>query len=104
LSDPTEPVQPEPRRRPSTFGGLIYLVVVATTVVGLILVAVGSWRRGLVLVGIGFVFAAGMRLVINEGESGMLRVRGRWFDVTVLGVVGASLIALAITIPDQPGL
>jgi hypothetical protein len=97
--------QPEPRRRrPSTFGGVIYLVVVATTVAGLCLVAFGPWRRGIALVGVGFLFASGMRLVINEGEAGMLRVRGRWFDVTALALAGAALIALATNIPDQPGL
>jgi hypothetical protein len=102
-----EPDLPQPerrRRRPSTFGGLIYLIVVATTVVGLCLVAFGPWRRGIALVGVGFLFAAGMRLVISEGESGMLRVRGRWFDVVVLAGVGAALITLASNIPDQPGL
>jgi hypothetical protein len=91
-------------RRPSTFGGLVYLVVVATTVVGLFLVAFGPWRRGIAVVGVGFLFAAGMRLVINEAEAGMLRVRGRWFDVGALAVVGVALIVLASNIPDQPGL
>jgi hypothetical protein len=105
LTDATDLPQPERRRRrPSTFGGLIYLIVVATTVAGLCLVAFGPWRRGIALVGVAFLFAAGMRLVINEGEAGMLRVRGRWFDVVVLAGVGAALIALATNIPDQPGL
>ncbi|MCW2787238.1 MAG: putative integral rane protein [Marmoricola sp.] len=98
------PAPHQPRRRPSTFGGLIYLIVVATTVVGLGLVAFGPWRRGIALVGIGFLFASGMRLVINEGEAGMLRVRGRWFDVVVLAAVGVGLIALATNIPNQAGL
>lgn len=101
--DPTA-VPAERRRRPSTMGGLIYLIVVATTVVGLSLVAFGPWRRGIALVGVAFLFASGMRLVINEGEAGMLRVRGRWFDVTALAGVGVALIVLATNIPDQPGL
>lgn len=94
----TDPVR---RRYPSTFGGLIYLVVVVTTLVGLGLVAYGPWRRGVALIGFALVFAAGMRLVTKEGEAGMLRVRSRWFDVTVLAGVGASLLALAANIPDQ---
>jgi hypothetical protein len=89
------------RRYPSTFGGLIYLVVVAATLVGLGLVAFGPWRRGVALVGFALVFAAGMRLVIREDEAGMLRVRSRWFDVTVLAAVGVSLVALSANIPDQ---
>jgi hypothetical protein len=89
------------RRYPSTFGGLIYLVVVLVTVVGLGLVAFGPWRRGVSLVGFALIFAAAMRLVTKEDEAGMLRVRSRWFDVSVLAGVGAALLALAANIPDQ---
>jgi hypothetical protein len=92
---------PARRRYPSTFGGLIYLVVVVIAVVGLAMVALGSWRRGVALIGFTLVFAASMRLVTKEDEAGMLRVRSRWFDVTVLAGVGISLIALAANIPDQ---
>lgn len=104
MSEAIEETPHERRRKPSTFGGLIYLVVVATTVVGLGLVAFGPWRRGIALVGVAFLFASGMRLVIHEGESGMLRVRGRWFDVAALAGVGIAMIVLAGNIPDQPGL
>ena len=92
---------PVRRRYPSTFGGLIYLVVVVVTVVGLGLVAFGPWRRGVALLGFALIFASAMRLVTKEGEAGMLRVRSRWFDVTVLAAVGVSLLALAANIPDQ---
>jgi hypothetical protein len=91
------------RRYPSTFGGLIYLVVVVTTVVGLAMVALGPWRRGVALLGFSLIFAASMRLVTREDEAGMLRVRSRWFDVTVLAGVGVALVALSANIPDQPG-
>lgn len=91
-------------KRPSTFGGLIYLVMVAVSLVGFGLVAFGPWRRGIALVGVAFLFASGMRLVIGENEAGMLRVRGRVFDVLALAGVGVALIALAANIPDQSGL
>jgi hypothetical protein len=89
------------RRYPSTFGGLIYIVVVLTTLVGLALVAFGPWRRGIAVLGFALIFAAAMRLVTKESEAGMLRVRSRWFDVTMLTAVGLSLLALAANIPDQ---
>ena len=89
------------RRYPSTFGGVIYLVVVLVTVVGLAMVAFGPWRRGMSLVGFALIFASAMRLVTKEDEAGMLRVRSRWFDVTVLAGVGAALLALAANIPEQ---
>ena len=86
---------------PSTFGGVIYLVVVLVTVVGLGLVVFGPWRRGVSLLGFALIFASAMRLVTKEDEAGMLRVRSRWFDVTVLAGVGAALVALAANIPEQ---
>jgi hypothetical protein len=89
------------RRYPSTFGGLIYLVVVVVTLVGLALVACGPWRKGVAVVGFALLFASAMRLVTRESEAGMLRVRSRWFDVTMLAGVGIALLALAANIPDQ---
>ena len=93
--------EPARRRYPSTFGGLIYIVVVLTTLVGLAVVAFGPWRRGIALIGFSLIFAGAMRLVTKEDEAGMLRVRSRWFDITVLTGVGLSLLALAANIPDQ---
>ena len=92
---------PVRRRYPSTIGGLIYLGVVVVTVIGLGLVAFGPWRRGVSLLGFALLFAAAMRLVTSEDQAGMLRVRSRWFDVTMLAGVGIALLALAANIPDQ---
>jgi hypothetical protein len=94
----------QPRRFPSTFGGLVYLLVVAASVVGLLLVAFGPWRRGIDLVGAALLLGAVMRVVLPEGNAGMLRVRrSRWTDVLMLGGVGTALIVLASVIPNQPG-
>jgi hypothetical protein len=82
----------------------VYLVLVGLTATGLALVAFGPWRRGIALVGTAFVVASGSRLLLSEDEAGMLRVRGRWFDVAALAGVGIAMIALAANIPDQPGI
>ena len=92
-----------PRRYPSTFGGLIYIVVVLATLAGLAVVAFGPWRRGVSLLGCALIFAATMRLVTHEDQAGMLRVRSRLFDVTVLAGVGVALLVLAASIPEQTG-
>jgi hypothetical protein len=80
---------------------VIYLVVVLATAVGLGLTAFGPWRRGVALIGFALLFASAMRLVTRESEAGMLRVRSRWFDVTVLAGIGIALVVLAANIPDQ---
>jgi hypothetical protein len=94
----TPPARP---RYPSTFGGLIYIVVVLTTATGLAIVAFGPWRRGVALVGFTLVFAASMRLVTKEDEAGMHRLREPSFELARLAAAGVSLIALAANIPDQ---
>ena len=88
------------RRRPSTIGGAVYLAFVAATAVGLAIVAFGPWRRGVAVIGIAALVAAVARLVLNEYESGMLRVRSKIFDVAVLAGAGALLVVLARVIPD----
>jgi len=94
----------EPRRLPSTLGGLIYLIVVGATLIGLLVVAFGPWRRGVDLIGVALLVGALMRIVLPEGRAGMLRVRrNRWADVLMLGGVGTALIVLASVIPNQPG-
>jgi hypothetical protein len=96
-----EPPPRPPARKPSTVGGLVYLVVLAISAVGLGVVAFGPWRKGVALIGVGLVLAAAARLVLTELNAGMLLVRGKVFDVVALGGVGAVLILLAAVIPNQ---
>ncbi|ROR90170.1 DUF3017 domain-containing protein [Nocardioides aurantiacus] len=104
MTPPTPPPLPAPGRRPSTLGGLVYLLVVAAAGVGLLVVALGPWRRGVMLIGIALLVGAVMRTLLPENEAGMLRVRrSRWIDLVMLAGVGAALIVLAVVIPDQPG-
>jgi hypothetical protein len=96
-------VPEQPRRIPSTLGGMVYLIVVAISLVGLVVAALGPWRRGVGLIGVALLFAALMRALLRDRDAGMLRVRRhRWVDVLMLGGVGASLILLASVIPNQP--
>ena len=92
-----------PSGRPSTIGGLIYLVVLGVAVLGLILVATYNWRTGVYVLGGGLLLAALGRIALSDFESGMLRVRGKVFDVVALSGLGALMIVLAIVIPNQPG-
>lgn len=96
--------EPSGLRRPSTVGGVAYLVVCSVAALGLLLVAVGPWRQGVSVLGAAMLFAGAMRLVLSGHDAGMLRVRrNRFVDVAMLVAVGASLMTLAQVIPDQPG-
>jgi hypothetical protein len=93
----------EPRRYPSTLGGAIYIVVALTTAAGLGLIAIGPWRAGLATMGGALIAGAVARLVLNDDNAGMLKVRRKSLDVLFMAGLGASLIALSIAVPNQPG-
>ncbi len=94
----------EGRRYPSTLGGLLYLGVLAAGAVGIALAALDDWRLGVSVLAGAMMAAAAMRLLLPARDAGMLAVRHRLVDVTLLGGVGGLLLFLARTIPNQPGL
>ena len=98
-----DPLAEEPRRYPSTIGGAFYLLVLAGTVAGLVLVVTRDWRLGIQVCGSAMILAALVRLVLRERDAGMLAVRNRFIDAFWLIAMGAAMITLAVTIPNQPG-
>jgi len=98
---PAAPSGPVPARRPSTLGGLAYLVMVAVCTVGLAMIAFGPWRRGATVIGIALIGGAVVRLVLSSRNGGMLRVRSKLFDVVALAGTGVGLMVLAHVIPNQ---
>ena len=97
-----EALEPEPRRHPSTIGGLLYLVVLATTGVGIGIAWTGDWRLGVKWVGAALILGAGARLVLRRKDAGMLAVRNRAVDAVLLSGVGVIMLFLSESIPNQP--
>jgi hypothetical protein len=91
------------RRYPSTIGGAFYLVVLAVCAVAVGIVVTGEWRTGIRLFGGALLAGALVRAVLPNRDAGMLAVRFKALDVVVLVALGAALIFLAGSIPDQPG-
>ncbi len=89
-------------KKPSTTGGIIYLVVVGMQVVGLLLVALGPWRSGVTVMGLGFGLGFVSRMVLPDDRAGMLRVRRRLLDLATLAMCSGTLLAMAILIPNRP--
>lgn len=92
-------VEEEPRRYPSTIGGLCYLLILALTVLGLVVVALGHWRGGVHAIAVALVVAGIVRGVLPRRDAGMLEVRSRWFDTVLLAAAGVAVWVLASTIP-----
>ena len=101
--DVAGPAVEEERRYPSTIGGAFYLLVLTVVGAALVVVIAGNWRLGIRVMGGALVFAALVRLVLRSRDAGMLAVRHKVLDALVLTVLGAALIFLAGSIPDQPG-
>jgi len=85
---------------PRSYGSRIYLLHLVAVAVGLTLVAVGPWRVGVVVIGVSFLVAAAFRMVVPLDHTGMLRVRGKLFDVVWMGFLGVSLVVLALIVPS----
>jgi hypothetical protein len=52
-----------------------------------------------VVVGSSLVLGALLRLVLPTRAAGLLQVRGKAFDVVVVLLTGAAIIALAVVVP-----
>jgi hypothetical protein len=86
---------------PRSRGSQFYLLQLLVVLIGLLLVAVDQWRVGVVAIGVAFVAGAVARSVVPVHHTGMLRVRGKAFDMFWMTTLGISLIVLAWVIPNQ---
>lgn len=69
---------------------------------GLIIVALGPFRLGSVLVGTSVVFGAFLRAFLPRDTAGLLVVRSRTVDVTIMAVMGVALTLVAVLVPPPP--
>ncbi len=90
-------------KAPRSRGSQLYLLQLVVVLVGLGLVVAGPWRAGVAVVGAAFVVGALARSVVPVSHTGMLRVRGKMFDVAWMTLLGVALVVLSLVIPDQPG-
>lgn len=89
-------------RRPFVAGlvrQLPLLAVLTAVAVGLALVTVEHWRKGLIVMGLALVGAAVLRLLLPERQVGFLAVRSRPVDVVLMAAAGLALTTVALAIP-----
>lgn len=90
-------------RRPFLAGVLRQLpltVVLLLVAVGLVTVAAGNWRRGLVITGLALVLAAVLRMLLPVRRVGFLAIRSTTTDVLLTAGGGLALTLVALAIPD----
>jgi hypothetical protein len=89
-------------RRPVLAGVLRQLpltAVLLVVAVGLLTVAAGNWRRGLLVMGLALVAAGVLRMVVPVRRLGFLAVRGTTTDVLLTTGGGLALALVAVAIP-----
>jgi hypothetical protein len=89
-------------KRPSTTGGIVYLVVMAQLIVGVAIAASGAWRVGATVMGASFGLAFVARSVLPDERAGMLRIRRKFVDLTTMAICGIGMVVLATVIPNRP--
>ena len=72
--------------------------VAAIGLLALILVAAGFWRRGALLIGIGVGVGAALRLLLTDERAGLLVVRSKAIDVSMMSAVCAAVVYISFTI------
>jgi hypothetical protein len=89
-------------RRPFLAGLLRQLPLLAVLVVvgvGLLVVTVGHWRSGVILIGLALLGGAVLRALLPLRGVGFLAVRSRPVDVVLMAGTGLALIVIVLTLP-----
>jgi hypothetical protein len=77
---------------------LVLSGLVAAT--GLVILTFYNWRNGVLIFAGGVLFAALLRLSLSDSAAGLLRVRGRMFDITLMVGVGVAIAILGLIVPN----
>lgn len=75
------------------------LATLGVTGVGLVAVSFHHWKKGLIVIGVGLLVGAALRLALPARRVGLLAVRGRTADVAVLAGLGLAIVVLALIVP-----
>ncbi|WP_375423752.1 DUF3017 domain-containing protein [uncultured Friedmanniella sp.] len=95
--------RPEPHAALSLRQWPLWVVVVGV-VAGLVVVVLGdtTWRLGSLVIGASLLVGAVERIVLPSRGAGLLQVRSKPFDVSVLALVGIGVLVLAVAVPGGP--
>ncbi|WP_084529839.1 DUF3017 domain-containing protein [Nocardia crassostreae] len=74
------------------------ILIALVMIVAVVFLAWDRWRRGTYIFGGATLLAAAFRMLLPTEKVGVLAVRSKGFDVAWLTALGATIIALAVTI------
>ena len=95
----TSPERAAERRTPWPLREWAFEIVVVATLVGVVMVAAGSFTGGCLLVAAALLVGALLRALLSTEAAGLLRVRSRVTDCLILTTLGVALGVLAVVVP-----
>lgn len=99
----TEPLNRPPKNfLQQVLGQLPLATVLAGVATGLVIVATGHWRLGTTIIGAAAI-AGGLLRLLPQQRVGLLAVRNRALDSTVLLGIGIGIVVLAFIVPSSRG-
>ena len=78
------------------------VAVIGVFTIGVLIAGLGSWRYGALGMAAATLLAGLARMLLPRQVSGLLVVRRRWVDVTLLVSLGTAMGVLALVVP--PGI
>lgn len=75
------------------------VAVLGVFTVGVLIAGFGSWRYGAVVMAAATLLAGVARMLLPRRVSGLLVVRRRWMDITILFSLGIAIGVLALVVP-----
>jgi hypothetical protein len=99
LRNLTHPERDENGRRTRPWMQWPTLLVLGVVGIGLLVIALGRFRAGAVVIAAGALLALFLRLLLEPSQAGWLVNRSRNVDVFCLAVLGVGLAILAFAVP-----
>ena len=75
------------------------VAVIGVFTIGVLIAGFGSWRYGALVMAAATLLAGLARMLLPRQVSGLLVVRRRWVDVTLLVSLGTAMGVLALVVP-----
>ncbi len=75
------------------------MIVLTLVALSLVVVALGRFRLGSLMLAVSVLLAFALRLVLPSDRAGLLAVRSKTVDLVVLGLLGGALTVFALWVP-----
>ena len=77
------------------------VAVVGVLLGGVVVALLGHWRAAAMIVAGSLLLGAALRLVLPRRMAGLLVIRRRWIDVTVMAVLAVATAVVASVVPPD---